>query len=68
MNHSSMLTYENYTKVLLERGQASGENTGFRSTLEGAMFTYKQEKFGLNFLYAKRHICDDYVTTEPLNL
>jgi hypothetical protein len=68
MNHSSMLTYENYTKVLLEQGRASGDNKGFRSTLQGGMFTYKQQKFGLNFLYAKRHICDDYVSTEPLNL
>lgn len=68
MNKSNALTFDNYKRALFAREKVGGVNRGFRSTLAGGMFTYKQHKFGLNFLYPKRHICDDGVTTEPLNM
>ena len=63
-----VLTFENYRKALFDKRQIGGINKGFKSTLPGGMFTYSQFKKGLNFLYPKRHVCDDYVSTEPLNL
>jgi hypothetical protein len=68
MNKTNAITFNKYKCTLFTQERQSAENRGFRSTLEGGMFTYKQNKFGLNFLYPKRHVCDDYVTTEPLNV
>jgi hypothetical protein len=64
---TNSLTFERYCNVLVTKGRDCGINRGFKSTLEGGMFTYKLNKYGLNYLFAKRHVCDDGITTEPLN-
>ena len=42
-------------------------NTGFK-VLDLHIVTYKQKKRGLNYQYMKRKICEDGVSTLPLDL
>jgi hypothetical protein len=47
--------------------KSHGINRGFRVKNDN-MFTYVQEKKGLNYLYCKRPVCKDGVTTLPTHL
>ena len=40
-------------------------NKGFRY-IDGQMKSYEQSKRGLSYVYHKRIVCDDGVTTKPL--
>ena len=44
-----------------------GINKGFRAH-EGRVFTYAQKRFGLSYMYCKRLVNDDGISTEPLGL
>ena len=44
-----------------------GVNKGFRAH-EGRVFTYVQKRFGLSYMYCKRLVNDDGISTEPLDL
>ncbi|GFO00263.1 hypothetical protein PoB_002676800 [Plakobranchus ocellatus] len=62
LNH---LTKDKFLSVLKTRESGGGQNKGFRS-VRNAVFTYEQERVSLSFLYIKRRVCDDGISTEPL--
>ena len=61
------LTKDKYMRVLKNQAAGKGTNKGFR-VLDGKIFTYEQEKFGLSYLYAKREVLSDGVSTIPLTI
>jgi len=63
----SRLNLDNYKKVLETSEPCQVENMGFRS-YRGRVFTYKQTKLGLTPFYVKRIVCEDGVSTEPLEI
>ena len=58
------LTKERYLDVLTSKKSACGTNRGFRSR-QNEMYTYSEERDGLNYLYLKRIVGDDGITTSP---
>lgn len=64
--HNS-LAEEDYKNVLMSQSIQFGTNRGFR-VLKNQLFTYNQFKKGLNYMYGKRIVCDDHVTTLPTHL
>ena len=61
------LTKEAYLNVLETQRPGCGVNKGFRA-INGKVYTYSQTRFGLSYLYCKRRMLDDGVTTVPLDL
>ena len=61
------LTKQKYLEVLQTQKPGWGINKGFRAH-EGRVFTYAQKRFGLSYMYCKRHVNNDGVSTEPLDL
>jgi hypothetical protein len=59
------LTPDVFTKVLEEKLQMSGRNSGFR-VLHGRMYMYKQIRRSLSYFYMKRVVQPDGVSTKPL--
>ena len=59
------ITKEKFLQVLSSRQSGGGLNRGFRS-LRNAVFTYEQERNSLSFLFIKRKVCEDGISTEPL--
>ena len=51
--HQNDLTWKSYYDVLFSQQKGGGENIGFRSTLQGGVFTYRQHKSGLSFFTQK---------------
>ena len=51
----------------LEREKDIANNTGFRY-IYGFMKTYEQSKKGLSYVYHKRIVLEDGITTIPLNI
>ena len=62
------LSYEQYAKVLETGRTASGTNKGIRCTSSGHVYTYEQDRAALSYLYCKRKVLGDGVTTVPLDL
>ena len=59
------LARQKYLNVLLHRKSGSGLNRGFRS--DGCdMHTYQQTRDALSFLYIKRNVGQDGISTSPL--
>ena len=61
------LTKESYLDVLLSRRPGSGTNRGFRP-LNNRILTYQQERAALPYLYTKRKVAADGISTTPLDL
>ena len=61
------LTRAAYLHVLNTQRPGYGINKGFRA-INGKVYTYQQIRHGLSYLYCKREVLDDGVTTRPLNL
>lgn len=61
------LNEKDYKEVLLTQATHSGTNKGFRIRPDG-IFTYTQRKGGLSYMYGKRIVCRDHVTTMPTHL
>ena len=61
------ITAQRYLDVLSSKTSGSGVNRGFR-LLNGTMVTYSQEKNALPYLYIKRKVDEDGVSTSPLDL
>ena len=61
------LTKERYLNVLKNQKADWGINKGFRAS-GGGVFTYAQKRLGLSYMYCKRIVSDDGVSTEPLKL
>ncbi len=56
-----------FQTVMETEEPVSGFNVGFRAK-DNTVFTYQQEKLGLPFLYVKREVLADNVTTVPLDI
>lgn len=61
------LSESSFTKVLNNRQIALGVNKGFRNVKNG-VYTYIQNKKGLNYFYGKRIVCSNGVNTLPTHL
>ena len=61
------LNRERYLNVLKDQQTGSGVNVGFRMK-DNQMHTYRQERDALSYLYPKRKVQADGVTTRPLDL
>lgn len=61
------LTASNYKDVLFNQEISTGINKGFRIR-DNTIFTYTQNKKGLNYMYGKRPVLSDHVTTTPTSL
>ena len=61
------LTREQFMSVLTDKVIISGENRGFCKR-DNQVFTYSQQRNGLTYMYAKRIVHEDRVTTSPLNI
>ena len=62
------LTKEQYLTVLETQQNGIGVNKGFRALPTGHVYTYIQTRHGLSYLYPKRKVLDDGVSTIPLDL
>ena len=61
--HNS-LTASNFKDVLFNQEISSGINKGFR-VRDNTIYTYTQSRKGLNYMYGKRPVMSDHVTTTP---
>ena len=61
------LTKQQYLNVLTSETSVSGENVGFMRK-DNRMVTYRQIRTGLTYFYAKRVVCEDGVSTTPIDL
>ncbi len=60
----NQLTREDFLRVLKTKHSASGTNRGFKS-LNNRVVTYEQERASLSYLYIKRPVADDGISTGP---
>ena len=61
------LSLKTYQQVLDSGVPHQVTNTGFR-TLNHKVVTFRQRKRGLSYMYIKRKVCDDGVSTLPLDI
>jgi len=61
------LTKDTYLNVLKTQESGSGTNRGFR-VRDNQVLTYTQTRAGLSYLYPKRKVAADGVSTSPLDL
>jgi hypothetical protein len=61
------ICYEKFNDVLFGKKKDIVNNTGFRY-INGTMKTYEQSKKGLSYVYHKRIVLEDGITTIPLNI
>ena len=66
-NRSKQLTKDNYLKVLRSGSSVQAQNMGFR-LWGNQMQTYIQEKTALSYIYIKRKVNEDGVSTLPLDV
>jgi hypothetical protein len=64
---TNTLTKENFLNVLKTKKPKTGVNRGFVKK-DGRILTYSQVKTGLMYFNAKRRVCDDGVSTEPIDI
>ena len=61
------LTRDNYLEVLKTQQAGWGVNKGFRPQ-GGSVFSYNQKRLGLSYMYCKRLVHADGVSTDPLDV
>lgn len=61
------LTRSKFMSVLNRQNKVSGVNRGFLFK-KGNMYSYEQVRTGLTYFYGKRMVCEDGVSTLPLDL
>ena len=61
------LNPQKYKDVLENQKSGGGDNRGFR-VIDNAMYTYVQQRDALSYFYGKRQICEDNVSTLPLDI
>ena len=67
--NADALTFEAYRRVLSTGQGPSGlANRGIRLGPGGRLYTYRQERAALSYLYIKRRVAGDGIHTEPLDL
>ena len=64
LSHSNTLTFDDYARVIQHQTSGVGQNRSFRTDGQ-TMLTYFQERSSLSYLYLKRRILDDKVSSEP---
>ena len=64
---TNKLSLDDYKTVLTTKHHKSGVNTGFVRK-PNKTYTYSMIKRGLTYFYAKRRVCEDGVSTEPLTV
>ena len=64
---SNDVSYKKFENVLFNNEKDVAVNTGFRY-LNGGMNTYVQQKKGLSYVYNKRILLSDGISTIPLNI
>ncbi|KAJ8020520.1 hypothetical protein HOLleu_40130 [Holothuria leucospilota] len=65
--NTANLTKERYLSVIQNKSRVEGTNMGFR-LYGNRMQTYVQQKSALSYLYVKRKVSSDGVSTTPLDL
>jgi hypothetical protein len=68
MKKLNKLSFDDYKKVLDTQKAVSGTNIGFRMQPDNQIWTYLQEKQGLPYLYVKRKVLPDGISTIPLDI
>jgi hypothetical protein len=63
--HQNKLTMEQFMSVLRNKTVVGGENREFTKR-HNEILTYSQQRNGLTYLYAKRRVLEDGVSTKPL--
>ena len=63
--NANSLPYETYHRVLSKGLPGGGVNHGIRVGLGGQVYTYRQERTVLSYVYLKRRVSADGVHTEP---
>ncbi len=63
----SKLTQEHFIDVLSTKKPCDGQNISFMIK-DSNIYTYKQMRVGLSYLYYKRIVCDDGCRTLPTNI
>ena len=61
------INYKKFYDVLFNDNKDTVTNQGFRY-IEGVMKTYEQTKKGLSYVYHKRIVQSDGISTKPLNI
>ena len=61
------VNYQKFHNVLFNKHNDQVLNKGFRY-VGGCMKSYEQVKKGLSYVYHKRIVCEDGITTKPLNI
>ena len=61
------MTKQRYLEVLERKKPGSGTNRGFRA-IDNRILTYEQERAALPYLYTKRKVAADGISTTPLDL
>ena len=61
------MTKEKFLQVLTSKTAGSGTNRGFR-VMKNCIYTYTQQRSALSYMYGKRLVMDDGVSTKPLLL
>ena len=64
---NNKISYKKFENVLLNKKNDMAVNQGFRY-VNGSMNTYEQQKKGLSYIYNKRILLDDGISTIPLNI
>ena len=67
LQKSNPLTLEQFHDVLKSQKPSGGVNKGFLCK-NGSVFTYEQYRDALSYFYVKRIVCEDGVTTLPLDV
>ncbi|XP_025085055.1 uncharacterized protein LOC112558684 isoform X2 [Pomacea canaliculata] len=65
--HQNQLDHNHFKQVLQTQQASGGCNTSFKTDGK-SMFTYQQHRNALSYLYIKRKVLDDGVTTVPLDI
>jgi hypothetical protein len=64
---TNALNPADFLKVLETQKKGSGTNYGLKVRGDG-ICQYKQQRDGLSYLYVKRRVLDDGISTQPLDL
>jgi hypothetical protein len=66
-HNNNIITFKRFENVLLNNTKDEVINKGFR-TVNNHIKTYIQSKSGLSYSYAKRIVCNDGISTLPLEI
>ena len=68
LSKTNSFSFGDFSSVLSTQKGVAGENRGFKITPDKSIYSYKQKRTGLSYLYIKRIVLEDGISTIPLNL